>query len=217
RISSGQGPDGNGTRVHLNIDPGQRTLLADLDGVLNFDSRAPRFEGAMTLVAPPVQKGKGNDPPWRIAAKVKTDYSAARLEQIEVTYGPEERALKLSGSGDIRFGAELLLRAALSARQLDADRFVAKENAKDNATEPVRLRGDVTVAPERFAIDAMKADIEGGTVEGRVVVSHRQVDRGSRIDAELKAERLDLDAATAFARSLAGPQGEWPEEGRLSL
>ena len=326
RVSSGQGPDGNGTRVHLNIDPGQRLLLADLDGVLNFDSRSPRFEGAITLAAPPGQKGKGNnDPPWRIAAKVKSDYSAARLEQIEVTYGAEERALKLSGNGDIRFGASPLLRGALSARQLDADRFIAKDNAtepvralptlraltsviphlpipaqielaseqvmlggrplQDIAAElygddkswslrrlefrapgatrvslseasatsaapdrfkaalnvessdpealltwlqgrgeiayrsqkPLRLRGDVTVAPEGFAIDAMKADIEGGTVEGRVVVSHRQAIHGSRVDAELKAERLDLDAATAFARSLAGPQSEWPDEGKLSL
>ncbi|MDE5455074.1 AsmA family protein [Bradyrhizobium sp. CSA112] len=333
RIFSGQGPDGNGTRVHLNIDPGQRALAIDLDGVLNFDARVPRFDGAITLVAPPGQKGKGNDPPWRIAAKVKTDYSAGRLEQVEVTYGPEERALKLSGSGDIRFGATPLLRAALSARQLDADRFVAKENSKENTTDnspeparalpalraltsvtphlpipaqielaseqvmlggrplqdiaaelegdakswrihrlefrapgatkvslseataksvapdrfraalsvessdpealltwlqgrgetayrsqkPLRLRGDITVAPEGFAIDAMKADIEGGTVEGRVVMSHRQADRGSRVDAELKAARLDLDAATAFVRSLAGPQGEWPDEGKLSL
>ena len=322
RVSSGQGPDGNGTRVHLNIDPGQRALAIDLDGVLNFDARAPRFEGAMTLVAPPGQKGKGNDPPWRIVAKVKADYSAARLEQIEVTYGPEERALKLSGSGDIRFGAAPLLRAALSARQLDADRFVAKDNAAEPARalpalralasviphlpipaqielaseqvmlggrplqdiaaelhgddkswhlrrlefrapgatrvslseasaksvepdrfkaalsvessdpealltwlqgrgeiayrsqKPLRLRGDVTVAPEGFAIDAMKADIDGGTVEGRVVVSYRQAVHGSRVDAELKAERLDLDAATAFARSLAGPQGEWPDEAK---
>jgi large subunit ribosomal protein L24 len=325
RVSSGQGPDGNGTRVHLNIDPGQRLLLADLDGVLNFDARAPRFEGAITLAAPPGQKGKGNDPPWRIAAKVKTDYSAARLEQIEVSFGPEERALKLAGNGDIRFGAAPLLRAALSARQLDADRFFARDNAaepvralpalralgiivphlpipaqielaseqvmlggrplQDIAAElhgddkswqlrrlefrapgatrvslseasaasaapdqfkaalsvessdpealltwlqsrgeityrsqkPLRLRGDVTVAPEGFAIDAMKADIDGGTVEGRVTVSHRQADRGSGVDAELKAERLDLDAAAAFARSLAGPQGEWPDEARLSL
>ncbi|MGY2904470.1 AsmA family protein [Bradyrhizobium sp. URHC0002] len=325
RVSSGQGPDGNGTRVHLNIDPGQRALAIDLDGVLNFDARAPRFEGAMTLVAPPGQKGKGNDPPWRIGAKVKAEYSAARLEQIEVTYGAEERALKLSGSGDIRFGAAPLLRAALSARQLDADRFLSKENAtepvralpalqalasaiphlpvpaqielaseqvmlggrplQDIAAElhgddkswslrrlefrapgatrvslseagatsaapdrfktalsvessdpealltwlqgrgeiayrsqkPLRLRGDVTVGPDGFAIDAMKADIDAGTVEGRVVVSHRQADRGSRVDAELKAERLDLDAAMAVARSLAGPQGEWPDEARLSL
>ncbi len=328
RVSSGQGPDGNGTRVHLNIDPGQRALAADLDGVLSFDARAPRFEGAVTLAAP-AQKAKGDEPPWRIAAKVKADYSAARLEQVEVTYGAEERALKLAGSGDIRFGATPLLRAALSARQLDADRFVAKENGKDNSTEParalptlqslssviphlpiptqielaseqvilggrplqdiaaelegdakswrvhrlefrapgatrvslseagaksaapdrfkaalsvessdpdalltwlqgrgdiayrsqkpLRLRGDMTVAPEGFAIDTMKADIDGGTVEGRVAVSRRQADRGSRIDAELKAARLDLDAATAFARSLMGPQGEWPDEGKLSL
>ncbi|WP_334433372.1 AsmA family protein [Bradyrhizobium sp. AZCC 1610] len=322
RVSSGQGPDGNGTRVHLNIDPGQRALAIDLDGVLNFDARAPRFEGAMTLAAPAAQKGKGDELPWRIAAKVKADYSAARLEQVEVTYGPEERALKLSGNGDIRFGATPLLRAVLSARQLDADRFVAKDNAAEPARalpalraltsvvphlpvsaqielaseqvmlggrplqdiaaelhgddkswslrrlefrapgatrvslsetgaksvapdrfkaalsvessdpealltwlqgrgeiayrsqKPLRLRGDVTVAPEGFAIDAMKADIEGGTVEGRVVVSHRQAIHGSRVDAELKAERLDLDAATAFARSLAGPQGEWPDEGK---
>jgi large subunit ribosomal protein L24 len=325
RISSGQGPDGNGTRVHLNIDPGERALLADLDGVLNFDSRSPRFEGALTLVAPPGQKGRGNDPPWRIAAKVKADYSAARLEQIETSFGPEERALKLAGNGDIRFGAAPLLRAALSARQLDADRFFTKDNAAEpvralpalralaslvphlpipaqielaseqvmlggrplqdisaevhgddkswslrrlefrapgatrislseagakgigpdrfkvalsvessdpeafltwvqgrgdttyRSQKPLRLRGDVTVAPEGFSIDGMKADIEGGTVEGRVLVSHKQAIHGSRVEAELKAERLDLDAATAFVKSLAGPQGDWPDEGKLSL
>ena len=325
RVSSGQGPDGNGTRVHLNIDPGQRRLAVDLDGVLNFEARAPRFEGAMTLVAPPGPKGGGGDPPWRIAAKVKADYAAARLEQIEVSYGAEERALKLSGNGDIRFAPSPLLRAALSARQLDVDRFVASDNAAEPARalpalraltsvvphlpvatqlelaseqvmlggrplqdiaaelhgddrswhlrklefrapgatrvslgearatkaepdqfkaalsvessdpealltwlqgrgetayrsqKPLRLRGDITVAPEGIAIDTMKADIEGGTVEGRVAVSHRQADRGSRVEAELKAARLDLDAAAAFARSLAGPQGEWPDEGKLSL
>ena len=61
RVSSGQSADGNGTRVHLNIDPGQRAFAADLDGVLNFDARAPRFDGALTLAAPPGQKGKGDD------------------------------------------------------------------------------------------------------------------------------------------------------------
>jgi uncharacterized protein involved in outer membrane biogenesis len=329
RVSSGQGPEGGGTRVHLNIDPGQRALAVDLDGLLNFDARAPRFEGTMTLATPAPQKGKAEETPWRIATKLKADYSAARLDQLEVSYGAEERALKLSGSGDIRFGASPLLRAALSARQLDADRFVARENSKDSAAEPVRalpalqalktaipllpipaqvelaseqimlggrplqdiaaelqgdakswrvhrlefrapgatrvsisdagvkndapdrfkaalsidssdpealltwlqgrgdttyrsqksfrLRGDVTVAQEGFAIDGMKADIEGGTVQGQVVVSHRQADRGFRVDADLKSERLDLDSAAAFARSLAGPQGEWPDEGKLSL
>ena len=325
RISSGQGPDGNGTRIHVNIDPGQRAFAADLDGILNFDARAPRFEGAVTLGAP-VQKGRSDELPWRIAAKVKADYSAARLEQVEVSYGAEERALKLAGSGDIRFGATPLLRATLSARQLDADKFIGRDNnssepvrawpalraaaagiphvpipaqielaseqvmlggrpLQDIAAElhgdaqswrayrlefrapgttkvllseggmqsaapdrfkaalnieladpdalmtwlqgrgdigyrsqkPLRLGGDVTVAPDGFAIGAMKAEIDGGTVEGNVAVSHRQTGSGSRISADLKAAQLDLDAATALVRSLAGPQGEWPDEGQLSL
>ncbi len=63
----------------------------------------------------------------------------------------------------------------------------------------------------------MKAELDGGTVEGRIAVSHRQPNGGARVEADLKAERLDLDAATALLRSLAGPQGEWPEEAQLSL
>ena len=109
RVSSGQGPDGNGTRLHLNIDPGQRAFAADLDGVLNFDARAPRFDGAVTLSTPAGQKGKGDEPPWRATAKIKTDYAAAKLDQIEATLGGEDRALKLAGLGDIRFGASPLL------------------------------------------------------------------------------------------------------------
>ena len=56
RISSGQTPDGNGTRVHLNIDPGERALAADLEGVLAFEAQAPRFEGAVSLAMPAGQK-----------------------------------------------------------------------------------------------------------------------------------------------------------------
>jgi hypothetical protein len=331
RVSSGQGADGNGTRVHLNIDPGARAVSADLDGVLSFEARAPRFEGAMVLATPAGLKAKGDVPitPWRISAKVKADPAAARLEQLEASYGLEESALKFSGAGDIRFGASPLLHAVVSARQLDADKFAAKENSKDKAAEPIRLlpglralmadipqlpiaaqiefsseqimlggrpvqnlaaelhtdakswtlhrlefrapgvtsvafsgtsaqagpaggftgalsvdstdpdalaawlqgrsgvtyrnqkplrlRGNVSVASDRVAIEAMKAEFDGGAVEGRLAVSNQPAGGGSRFDAKLKAERLDLDAATIFMRALAGPQAEWPDEAQLSL
>lgn len=329
RVSSGQTADGKGTRVHLNIDPGTRALSADLDGVLSFEGRAPRFEGALILAAPAGLKASGDIPitPWRISARGKADPSMARLDQLEVVYGAEDSALRLAGAGDISFGASPLLRATLSARQLDADKFAARGNsaaepvrllpglravmaaipqtmlmpaqiefsaeqimlggrplqnvaatlqAGANALsekswaidrlefqapgatrvtlsgskaqagsftgalgvdssdpdalvtwlqgrgevvyrsqKPLRLRGDLTVAPDRVAIEAMKAEIDGGAVEGRVVVA--TANGGSRIDAELKAERLDLDAAAALARSLAGPQAEWPDEAQLTL
>ncbi|MBI5322355.1 AsmA-like C-terminal region-containing protein [Bradyrhizobium sp.] len=326
RVSSGQTQDGNGTRVHLNIDPGQRALAIDLDGVLVFEQRAPRFDGSVTVARPAV-KADPSALPWKIAAKVKADHRAARLDQLDVSYGPEERALRLAGTGDASFGASPLLRAQLVARQLDVDRFVARDNAKDNAAEPVRvmpavrallagipsapwpvqlefssdqimlggrpvqdvvtelradeaawsvrklefrapgstrvslsgasaqstdtfkaalnvesadpdalvtwlqgrsdlalrsqkplrLRGEVNAAPHSVAIDAMKAEFDGGAVEGRVAISHKRPDSGMRVEADLKSDRLDLDAATALLRSLGGPQGEWPEEMRLSL
>ena len=140
RVSSGQSADGNATRVHFNVDPGARALSVDLDGVLSFEARAPRFEGAVTLATPAASKAMDDTPipPWRISAKVKADPTAARLEQLEASYGGEDNALKLSGTGDIRFGASPLLRANLAARQLDADKFVAKETSKETSKETNR-------------------------------------------------------------------------------
>jgi large subunit ribosomal protein L24 len=332
RISSGQSVDGEGTRIHLNLDPGARALSADLEGVLRFETRAPRFDGVATLSVAAAPNAKGADAgptPWRISAKVKADPAAARFEQLEASYGPDDTALKFTGLADMRFGASPQLHAVLSARQLDADRFFAKNDDKDHAAEPIRLlpglralmaalpqapipahiefsseqimlggrpvqnvaadlhadakswtidrldfrapgttrvdlsgadlppgpsgsfkgaldvessdpdmlvawlqgrseityrsqkplqlRGKVSIGPNRFAIDAITAEIDGGAVTGRVAVSNPSASGGSRIDAELKAERLDFDAATAFVRSVAGPQAEWPDEAQLSL
>ena len=112
-------------------------------------------------------------------------------------------------------------KAALSIEFTDPDALMTwlqgRSEVGYRSQKPLRLRGDVTVAPDSFAIEAMKAEIDGGAVEGRIALSHRQPGGGSRIDAELKAERLDLDAATALVRSLAGPQAEWPDEAQLSL
>ena len=347
RISSGANTEGSGTRFHLNIDPGERALTADLEGVLAFEARAPRFDGALTLATPPVAKtdvktdvkstakAESRPPiPWRVSARVKADPAGATLEQVEASYGVEERALKFLGLGDVSFGAQPLIHATLSARQLDADRFAAKDSDKtaepirllpglraliaampqlpfaakvefsaeqimlggrplqniagalhagaaDPKTDstswtidrldfrapgatrvslsgasapsgsagnfretlsvessdpdtlmawlqgrseinfrnqkPFRLHGDVSMAADRIAIDAMKAEIDGGAVAGRIAFANPSGGGGSRFDAELKADRLDLDAATAFLRSLAGPQPEWPDQAQISL
>ena len=333
RVSSGQAPDGSGTRLHLNVDPGERALSVDLEGVLSFESRAPRFEGALVLAAPATPKAQGSDKgndkggeiPWKISAKVKADPAAARLEQVETSYGSEETALKATGVADLRFGASPLLRASLSARQLDVDRAIAKDNSavvpaqllpalrawmaatpvapipaqiafsaeqimlggrplqnleadlhgdarswtirrldfrapgathvvlsgggvqpepsggftsalEVDSSDPdalvawlqgrseityrsqksLRLRGNVSVSSDCVAIEKLNAEIDGGAVVGRLAVAHQQAG-GSRLEAALKAERLDLDAAAAFARSLAGPQREWPDQARLNL
>ncbi len=335
-VSSGQITDSNGTRVHLGIDPGERTPSADVDGVLSFDGRVPRFEGAIALAAPPIRKAKAGDnaqATWRIVSKVKANRAAAQFEQIDASYGNDERALKFAGLGDVRFGTSPLLHVTLTARQLDADRFLAKDDVtdstKDSTAQPVRLlpglrtlmaalpqppiatqisigseqvmlggrplqnlnfelyndatawvidrldfrapgatqisltsagapsgpsgniagaldvdstdpdvlmmwlqghadvsyrsekplhlRGDIAVTADRIVIEALKAEADGGSVEGRLALSNPPAGGTSRVEAALKAERLDLDAATAFARSIAGPQADWPDEAQVSL
>ena len=346
RVSSGQSPDGDGVRLHVAVESSQRPVSADLDGLLNFEGRSPRFEGAITWAATAGAKGdKGAEasPPWRVSAKIKADHAAAKLDQIEASYGAEDAALKLAGTGDISFGASPLFHVALSARQLDADRFAAREIApaangtraggtkpgdgKDNATEAVRvlpalrglmatlpaspipakieltteqivlggrslqnldaelrtdtqswtidrldvrapgsthvalsgrapdvtsghfkgalsiessdpdalvmwlqgrseaslhsqnsfrLNGDVDIAGNSFAIENVKCELDSGAVTGRIAFTHDPAN-GIALDAALKAERLDLDSANAFARGILGPQGDWPERARLSL
>lgn len=322
RVSSGPSPDGSATRLHLNIDPGERAILADLEGVLAFDNRLPKFDGALTLAVPPPKKpGEAGPTPWKVTAKLKADPAGARFDQIEASFGPEDTALKLGGVGDLRFGAAPLLRAVLSARQVDADKLAGRGDAEPlrilpslraglaaipqapipaqiefnsdqimlggrplqnittelqtdgrawtfqrlelrapgmtqlslngatpgadsfsgrlsvessnpdtlvawllgrnevnrRSTRPLRLAGDVTIAANHLAIDKLKADVEGGAVEGRIAFAQTGASKGSRIDADLKADRLDLDAAASFVRALAGPQGEWPDEAKLSL
>ncbi|MDB5653208.1 MAG: hypothetical protein JWQ94_821 [Tardiphaga sp.] len=327
RLSSGDTVDGSGTRVHLNVDPGERPFSIDLDGVLNFDARAPRFDGAITVASPLGLKIKNADDriptPWRVTGKLKADPATARLDGIEASYGSEETALKLAGLAELRFGAAPRLHAVLSAKQFDADRWSAKESGSDERIlllpalrkwlgamppaplptqieisaeqiilggrpiqnigadlrgdtaswtidkldlrapgntrvalsgavaqpgagafkstvgidssdpdtlaawlqgrsevtyrnqKPLRLRGNVTAATDGFAVDALKAEIDGGTMEGRIAFSSKA--GASRFDADLKADRLDLDLAAALVRSLGGPQSEWPDAGKLSL
>jgi AsmA-like protein len=342
-VSSGQTSNGNGTRVHLRIDPSERTPSADFDGVLGFEGRSPRFDGTIALAALPPKAKSGDAAPasWRIAAKVKANRDVAEFEQIDASYGNDERALKFAGLGEVRFGASPLLHMTLSARQLDADRFLSKGNEKDDAKDstndaakassieparllpglrsliaalprppiatqvsfgseqitlggrplqnlnaklysnaaawaidgldfrapgatqisftsagnlsgpsgdfrgvldidssdpdvlmmwlqgrsdvgyrsqkPLRLHGNLSVAADGVALDALKAEIEGGVVEGRVALAKPAGGAGSHLEAALKAERLDLDAASAVVRSLAGPQADWPDEAQLSL
>ncbi|MDH8329892.1 hypothetical protein QIG54_29255, partial [Klebsiella pneumoniae] len=57
----------------------------------------------------------------------------------------------------------------------------------------LRLRGDATLAADRVALDGIKADINGGTMEGRIALLN--VANGkTRIEAALNTASLDLDA-----------------------
>ena len=325
RVSTGQSNDGKGTRVHVTLDPGVRPLMADLDGTLTFDNAVPNFDGALVLARAADAKAAEQGQPWKISSRVKANPSSATFDQVEAAYGPDDNAMRLTGSGDIRFGASPLLKLALSARQLDADRLLAKGAAnaeplrllpalralvtslpalplpsqielsadqiglggrplqnvtatvqgddtswsvgkfelrapgatrviasgaifspgpsarfsgpvslessdpdvltawlqgRSDATyrnqKPLRLRGEATIAADRIGLDGMKAEINGGAIDGRVALL--TTDEGkTRFEASLTAASLDMDAMSSLAAVLAGPQATLPDEARIAL
>jgi large subunit ribosomal protein L24 len=93
-----------------------------------------------------------------------------------------------------------------------------RKDGRHGAPRPLRLRGDVTLGPEKIAIERLNASFDRGAVGGRFVYAFGAGRTGARIDASLSAPELDLDAASAFAKALAaGSNLERPSEVALAL
>ena len=235
RVSSGQSADGNSTRLHLVVDSSARPLSAELDGFLSFEARSPRFEGTVAWTAS-AGKGDKNAPssgaplsnlPWRIAAKVKADRASAKLDQIETSYGADDAALKLTGTGELRFGTTPSLHAALSARQLDADRFVAREGSKESGIHTAKSNNAIKLGDGNDAADpvrvmpvlrALAAALPETPIPAALELSAEQIVVGGRsvqnFAAELRSDtrtwaldRLDLRAPGTTHVTLSGKAG----------
>jgi uncharacterized protein involved in outer membrane biogenesis len=119
----------DGIKLRLGLDPSDHPLSIEADGALKLEDNTPRFDGTLTmsrLAAVAGASGRGGAaPPWRATAKVKASPERALLEQLEYTYGPEDRALKLTGTADLHFGKAPRFDGVLSARQADLDRVLA--------------------------------------------------------------------------------------------
>ena len=155
----------------------------------------------------------GGRPLQDIAAELHGDAKSWSLRRLEFR-APGATRVSLSEAG-AKGAAPDRFKAALSVESSDPEALLTWLQGRGDiayrSQKPLRLRGDVTVAPEGFAIDAMKADIEGGTVEGRVAVSHRQADQrlpgrcGTEGGASRSRCRHGLCAvAGGAARRLAG-------------
>ncbi|MFZ5690109.1 MAG: AsmA-like C-terminal region-containing protein [Pseudomonadota bacterium] len=120
-------PEANGSRIKLTINPADRPVYAEAEGLITAPDGAPRFEGTAAIGRRAPVKGDKGDiaEPWKISARVKATAASALFEQVEYQYGPDERALKLHGTAEAKFGDLPRLDAVMSARSLDADKLLA--------------------------------------------------------------------------------------------
>jgi large subunit ribosomal protein L24 len=330
RLAASKVSEDGASKLKLSIDPADHPLAIEADGALRLDQSSPRFEGALTLTRPAaVAIASGRSAiavPWRASAKVKADPSRALFEQLEYTYGPDDRALRLSGTAELRFGKTPRFDSVLSARQADLDRALGadptqrlpvatlkaflepfassyrpsipvhvglgidavtlgggtlqsvrgdlaldadgwdietlelrapgfaqvrlsgrlsqtadgvnfKGPAQVEASDPktflawlegrdavqgqagtLKASGDLTVGPLAVAVERLKFEFDRKTIEGRFAYAATNGAKPARLDAELKAPELDVDAVLAFGRgALGGTAFERPREISLAV
>jgi large subunit ribosomal protein L24 len=84
--------------------------------------------------------------------------------------------------------------------------------------KPWRLTGTVTLGGDRLAVDNLRTEFDRGAIEGRLAYFWAAGRRAAKLDAELRAGDLDLDALAGFGdAALAGLGLEWPQEAALAL
>ncbi|MGE4167428.1 MAG: AsmA family protein, partial [Xanthobacteraceae bacterium] len=83
---------------------------------------------------------------------------------------------------------------------------------------PMRARGDLTIGANKVAIERMRTEFARETVTGRLVYQLPTDGKPARLDAELNAPQLDLDAVQGFANSVTqGATFERPREVSVAL
>ncbi|MEX0751413.1 MAG: AsmA family protein, partial [Xanthobacteraceae bacterium] len=313
RVAAGRADDGGAIKIRFNIDPLDRPLAIEADGALSFEDGTPQFEGFLKLARPAgIALASGQtvaNVPWQLATRVKVGTTSALFEEIEFQHGPDERAVKLNGAAELKFGGKPRLDGVLSAGQIDLDRAFATPDATRllpfpavkalgdslsgalgpsiparlgvsvdiltvagatvhtlrgdlttngeawnlegfefrvpgftqvnmsgrlartgrhltftgpvsvDSTDPAALiawlqgespssasrikpltaRGEVTIGADKIAVDRLKAEIDHKAVEGRLAYVGATGGEAARLEAELSAGELDIDALAALA------------------
>lgn len=88
-----------------------------------------------------------------------------------------------------------------------------RSDATKGDLKPLNLRGQLTIASDRIAVEHLNADFDHKTVTGRFAYVFAAGSRAARLDAALQAPELDIDAALGFGNALlAGSHIERPHD-----
>jgi large subunit ribosomal protein L24 len=178
--------------------------------------------GAAFRPAIPIQIGVGIDQitlggntVQNLRGDISTDAQGWNLDRFEFR-APGFSQVRLSGQLAVDDGGVNFTGPA-EIESNDPKSLAAWLEGKGEATQSdlrtLQLRGDVTLASDRLAVERLKAEFDRKTITGRLIYAFAAADRAAKLDAELKAPELDIDAALGFGNALlAGSNIERPHD-----
>jgi hypothetical protein len=214
RLSASRLATDGGMKVRLAINPTDQPLTADADVTVWIERGKPRFEGGIQLGRTVGRAPAGGQElivdSWHVSSRVKGDSASAAFEQIEFQYGPDDRAIKLKGNANLKFGQQPQMTAALSSPQIDVDRLLAlPEATQRRSAAAVRLLAEALLATSRLPIPAsLSIGAENVTLGGATLT---RVGAEAKIDADgLDIKALELRAPGVTQVRLSGRLDQAP-------
>jgi uncharacterized protein involved in outer membrane biogenesis len=185
-------------------------------------SQLAELGGSVFRPSIPIQIGVGIDQVTlggntvqNVRGDITSDAQAWNLERFEFR-APGYTQVRLSGR--LAVGADSVsFTGPAEVDSTDPKALAAwLEGAGDSAQadlRPLKLRGDVTLGSDRIAVERLRAEFDRRTITGRLAYAFAAGPRPAKLDAELNAPELDIDAALAFGNALlAGSKIERPHD-----
>ena len=123
---------------------------------------------------------------WRVTSRIKGDSAAAVLDQIELQYGPDDRAIKLKGNANLTFGRRPEVNGVLSSPQIDLDRVLGlPEATRRRPLVAIKTLAESFVAAARLPIPTtLSIGVENVTLGGAML---------ARVGADVKTDADGVD------------------------
>jgi len=88
-----------------------------------------------------------------------------------------------------------------------------REPPKQNELRPLHLRGDIALSPEKLAVDRLTTEFDNKAVNGRLVYAFAADKKAAKLEADITAPELDVDAVLDFGKALvAGSNLQRPQD-----
>jgi large subunit ribosomal protein L24 len=189
RIATSRVAEDSGAKVRFAVDPIDQPLAAEADVSIWIERGMPRFEGSVQFARAVGRAPAGAQSliiePWRVTSRIKGDSAAAVLEQIEFQYGPDDRAIKLSGGANLTLGPKPKVSGALSSAQIDLDRVLTLPEGRQRPLAAVKTLAESVIAASRLPIPtALSVNAESVTLGGATLM---------RVGADLSADADGVD------------------------
>lgn len=214
KIATGVAEKGS---LHLRVTavPADKPVTLDLDGQVKLQGGKPTFLGLTTLQRPAYaarSAGEGGDSgaaasdqiPWSISGPVTATPAGFVSDKMAIQLGPDERAVKLTGSLNLAFGSTPVLEANLSGKQLELDRFVGigPDKRQPPATVLTKLVGTVPALVGATTNAQIDLAVDGLMLGGELTRNARASVRVT--EGRLQVDRLEADLPGNSHLLLAG-------------